>query len=141
MPLLFSYGSNHPTQLAERLGHNVVVFPVYAEGYLRVFRGWSRNWNCGVASLKKGRGATYGVASPVTEADLKTLDRFEGVASGKYRRMSVPVRDTDGVKKTAVAYVSTSSEYNPPSQAYLEACAKTVSAGWGHVSPEDFPIR
>lgn len=142
MKLLFSYGSNHPQQLADRLGKRVTGDPAYAPEYERVFRGWSQNWGGGVASLRPKKDAVvYGYVSPVSEADLKLLDRYEGVATGNYRRMTLTVVVGEdplrrGKKERAVAYVSRSDEFNEPTRAYLEAVAKTISSFW----EEDDPI-
>lgn len=141
MPYLFSYGSNHPGQLSERIGYMPPSRAAYLSGFKRVFRGFSRNWGGGVASLEKRAGATvFGYVSQVTSDDLKTLDRYEGVASGNYKRTTVTLHD--GTR--AVAYVSTSRTFAPPTEAYLKACAKTVGAFWkgarGQVTWKNFDI-
>lgn len=131
MSLLFSYGSNHPLQMAERLGHDVRTMGAYLPGYVRAFRGFSRRWGGGVATLKKqAGGVVFGLVAPVSASDIETMDRFEGVASGNYKRMSVNVILADGSKAKAIAYVSTSNEFNQPTKEYLEAVAKTVSTHW-----------
>jgi cation transport regulator ChaC len=142
---LFSYGSNHPGQLAERLRHPVLTLPAYAPGWQRVFRGMSRTWGGGVASLVKKRGATtYGLAIRVTPADLETLDRYEGVPFA-YQRKTIELVIGDE-RKRAIAYIARSRTHNPPTPAYLENVAKTISAHWagaagGLVLPEEIPIR
>ncbi len=131
MTLLFSYGSNHPRQMAERLGRDVETVGAFLPGYVRAFRGFSRRWGGGVATLKKERGGTvFGLVTSVSDRDLETMDRFEGVASGNYKRMSVNVVMADGQKARAIAYVSTSDDFNRPTREYLEAVAKTVGTHW-----------
>lgn len=144
---LFSYGSNHAAQLAERLGHPIVPLPAYARGWHRVFRGQSRTWGgAGVASLEKAPGGvTYGSACLVTPQDLEVLDRYEGVPFA-YRRHKIKIYiGEESRTRTAVAYIAVSKIFNPPSRAYLQAIAKNVGAHWsgssGPVKPEDFPIR
>jgi len=130
---LFCYGSNGSQQLANRLGRPVQGYQAYLEGYGRVYRGWSRNWQGGPASLKKTPGkTTYGSIVYVTAAELNGLDRFEGVNSGNYVRKKYNVEVNKGGWKTvrAVAYVSTSRTRNDPSQAYLVAVAKNVGEYW-----------
>lgn len=146
MPYLFSYGSNNPTQLRQRLGHSVRGEAAYAPGWERVFRGWSNNWGGGVASLEKKReGITYGFIAKVSAADLRTLDRYEGVGSGNYRRHTIDVVTADGKELEAIAYLSTSCTYNPPTRAYLEAVVKTIGQFWagdgGRVRVSDIPLR
>jgi len=145
---LFSYGSNDQEQLAARLGHPVAGgVGAYADGWQRVFRGHSQRWRGGVASLEKKRGArTFGWAAPITTDDLKLLDRYEGVASGNYRREKIKVTTESGATLQAVVYLSNSDEFNAPSQDYLKACAKTVGRFWSgedgaKVKPSDFAIR
>ena len=140
---LFSYGSNHPVQLADRLGHDVRdARAAYVENWQRVFRGWSRRWKGGVASLvKKPRAVTYGYVARIDSADLDVLDRYEGVASGNYIRSTLQATTTDGRDVPAVVYVASSRDFNAPSNAYLKAVAKTVGSFWADVSPESFPIR
>jgi len=131
MPWLFSYGSNHPDQLAERLGRD--EFELRAarlSGYWRVFRGWSRRWDGGVASIEPKKDQfVFGFVAKVTASDLAAMDRYEGVAGGSYSRTNVKV-ETPGGPVTAVAYVASSREHNPPSREYLDAVAKTIGAFW-----------
>jgi gamma-glutamylcyclotransferase (GGCT)/AIG2-like uncharacterized protein YtfP len=128
---LFSYGSNHPAQMAERLGRSVETMGAFLPGYVRVFRGWSQRWEGGVASLKKEKGGVvFGLVVEVDWADLEKMDRFEGVASGNYKRQGVTVALATGERAKAIAYVSTSTGFNAPSRGYLEAVAKTVGTHW-----------
>lgn len=143
---LFSYGSNHPAQLAERLDHRVATQGAVLADHVRVFRGWSQRWGGGVASLqaKKG-GEVYGLVAKVTDDDLAQMDRFEGLASGNYKRKNIEVTLADGESVNAVAYVSTSTKKNAPTREYLEAVAKTIGAHWqgdgGAVSWRDITVR
>ena len=126
--LLFSYGSNHPAQLAERLGHPVVTGGAYLPGHIRIFRGDSKRWAGGVASLAaRAGGVAFGLVTPVTAEDLARMDGFEGAG---YKRIRVRVTLVDGRQKDAWAYVSRSEEFHEPSRIYLEAVAKTVNAHW-----------
>jgi len=146
---LFCYGSNNPQQLADRLGRrNVTSHAAYLEGYERVFRGFSRNWGGGTASLRRKDGAvTFGYVAKVSPRDLDALDRFEGVGLGIYKRsmLEVIVPDLTARQHFAVGYVSRKREFNPPTWDYLEAVADTISAFWqgenGPVTVDDIPIR
>lgn len=148
---LFSYGSNHPAQLAERLGHDVrEARGAYVEGWQRVFRGWSRRWEGGVASLERKPGAvTYGYIARISPSDLDLLDRYEGVAQetrpsgrvGNYVRRTLEAATADGRAVPAAVYVASSRERSAPSKAYLDAVTKTVGTFWSGVRPESFPLR
>ena len=141
---LFSYGSNSPRQLAERLGHPVQGRAASVDGYLRAFRGWSQRWEGGVATLIPGRGKTYGYIAEVTPADLAVLDRYEGVATGNYYRETMTVTTDDGTVQ-AIAYLASSTEKNAPSRAYKRAVAETIGAFWegssGPVTEDDITVR
>ena len=136
MPLLFCYGSNNPSQLAERIGAHRPIYAAVAPLYKRVFRGWSSKWGGGVATLVPSRSRpAYGFVAKVTSADLDKMDVFEGVQSGIYERVSIPVTvyGYEGEPKhtyKAIAYIRVSGDFNPPSRAYLEAIVKTIGAFW-----------
>jgi hypothetical protein len=146
MAWLFSYGSNNPEQLSARIGHELdEMRPVWLKGYQRVFRGYSRGWSGGVASLEPRRGATtFGYIAKVDRDDLELVDRYEGVAVGMYYREKVTVHTPDGPVK-AIAYIATSDDFHPPSRAYLASIVKTIGAFWsgedGPVKISDIPIR
>lgn len=141
--LLFSYGSNFPTRLAERLGHGVETWRAYAPGYERVFRGYSTRWGGGVASLLPNPNAeTLGHVTRVTAADLRILDAREGVLeneTGPYFRTEIPVVIDQGPTEAQV-YIARSNVFYMPTRAYLEAVAETLGA-WSPVSWQDIPIR
>ena len=129
---LFSYGSNSPRQLAERLGHSVKGVGAYAPGMVRAFRGQSRPWGGGVATLIcEVGGKAFGYIAEVTEADLAILDRYEG-APRNYKQTRVDVVTEDGRKVKAMAYLATSTVKTPPSRAYLGAVAETINTFWSN---------
>ena len=76
---LFSYGSNSLSQLKGRLqNYDLISYPAYANGYKRIFCGYSNNWNGGVASLIKKRFIkTYGIIVYLDKDELCKLDLFE----------------------------------------------------------------
>jgi len=143
--MLFSYGSNDKRQLAKRLGRRVEPEPGYVRGYRRVFRGFSRKWGGGVASLERHRESiTYGALVPIDEEELAILDRYEGVATGNYQRHEATVERPDQEPVLAVVYIATSPEYNEPTRAYLEQIARTVGQMWQSDPPvtwRSFPLR
>ena len=153
MPYLFSYGSNSPRQLSERLGRPVTGERASVADYRRVFRGHSQRWGGGVASLERSaQDRVYGYVERVSDAELNALDRFEGVGLGKYKRIKVPAQ-MGSQRRDAVAYVSTSTTFTQPTRAYLEAVAETIGAFWTgssgkavswkdiRVNPEEIAMR
>ena len=145
--LLFSYGSNHPKQMAERLGHDVDTVGAFVNGYVRAFVGYSQRWGGGVATLvKKPGGVVYGLVAPVTKDDFAMMDKFEGIASGNYKRVKMKVTLANGEKADAIAYVATSKSPYGPTKAYLDAVAKTVGTHWSNgdgskITWQDITIR
>ena len=148
---VFCYGSNNPDQLAERIGHRPKMEGAYLEGYHRIFVGFSRKWNGGVGSLEKAPGETvYGLVAYLSQADIKKLDGFEGWnpdnVSGSTIKENLKITTQDGKPLRAIVYLGTASNRNPPSRAYREAIAKTISAFWSSadgsgVSWRDITIR
>lgn len=152
--LLFCYGSNHPAQLAQRLGRPVQGEAAYLPGWGRTFRGHSARWGGAVANVEPDLARTvYGYVTPVSEADLGTLDLAEGVGLGLYRRvrLGVDVRDGRGrdTPREAVAYVRAArparDPLGAPTVAYLEAVARTIGEFWRNadgsaVTPADLVV-
>jgi len=115
----FAYGSNmNPTQMRERCP------AAFALGVV-ILRGWDIAINeRGVATILPADNsdqsvAMEGVLWSVTDSCLETLDGYEGVRSGLYRREEVRVVTADqGVE--AVAYIASSSGHGDPRPGYLE---------------------
>jgi len=145
---LFNYGSNHPEQLEERLGHPVEgVTAAYLPNYELCFLGYSYNWEGGVAGLKEKRGAeACGYVAKVNKDDLVILDGFEGVAGGYYYREAVSVMKArnNGFKKVdAIVYLPgpkrlDADEHHYPSDDYLDAVKKTIFTFWDHDECQDY---
>lgn len=114
-------------------------------GYRRTFRGYSRKWGGGVATLVKApRDTVFGWLANVTAQDLRLLDGYEGVPTS-YVRKQVTALDEDDNPVVAVAYVAVSRTFHEPSRAYLEACAETIGSFWtsgvNHITWKDFEVR
>jgi len=145
---LFSYGSNNPDQLMQRLGHRVSgISAAYIKGYRLKFLGYSQRRRGGVAGLIKKRGAeACGYVCLVSEEDLEILDVAEGVAGGYYYRATLPVlRDAGEEFETVKAIVYMpgprrleASEHFCPSQEYLENLQKTIFTFWDHNECQEY---
>jgi hypothetical protein len=147
MPFLFCYGSNNPQQLAERIGPPKSMSAAYSPDHKRVFRGFSQGWGGGVASLapSKTRPA-FGYVAQVTEAQLRKMDIYEGVAVGAYARRKIKVvkidkRTGEASKVDAIAYIASSREFHKPSRAYLQAILKTIAPFWEIDSVADISVE
>jgi hypothetical protein len=150
---LFCYGSNNLKQLSERVGADLnspQMRPIPAASLhkKRVFRGYSNNWGGGTASLETSRSRpAYGFIVKLTDAQLDILDRYEGVGRPNgYKRITTEVETygADGRKLgpvLAIAYVHTNTTFNKPSQAYLEAVAKTIGTCWDINGVRDIKVE
>jgi len=133
--LLFSYGSNNPEQLEDRLSHEVEGIAAYLPDYRLVFVGYSRNWDGGVAGIIASPGdEVCGYVTEVDEQDLQILDRYEG-APDYYYRATVDVMIQSGddfIDAQAVAYLPGPLRQDPnlPSGDYLGAVKRTVFSFW-----------
>jgi hypothetical protein len=143
---LFSYGSNSPRQLEERLGHPVRARRGYLEDWKRAFVGHSERWGGAPATMVPSPGdLVYGTLVEVTKADLATLDRYEGVPRVYQRQIldivspDLPINSVSAWSGTlqgfipvvkAVVYLATSTKQGKPSAAYLKAIEENVFSVW-----------
>lgn len=107
MLLYFSYGSNmSPMQMAERC-------PGSFHRGTGVLHGWRFHITTrGSASIVPfADGEVHGVLWRCSAEHFHTLDRFEGVALGNYRRRHIQVIDDVGRLNRAITYVG--SRHHP----------------------------
>jgi hypothetical protein len=128
----FSYGSNmNPTQMGKRCPAAIALGVV-------TLHSWDIAINeRGVATiLPADTGqepvSMEGVLWSVTDGCLETLDRYEGVRLGLYRREEVRIVAADE-DVAAIAYVASSRGHGEPRPGYLE----TILEGADHfkISP------
>lgn len=111
----FAYGSNMSTaQMTDRCpGACRPVTAVLAD------HAWICN-DRGVATIVPVAGRTvHGVIWEVTDGHLASLDRFEGVADGRYRQDTVRVM-AGGEMIDAIVYVDGRTEPGPPRDGYMD---------------------
>lgn len=156
---LFSYGSNTPDQVASRLelrSRDLRAFErsavaAYLPKHGRVFRGMSRNWGGGTASVVRDNDRNvYGYVAEVPQSRIELLDLREGalMRQPKYKRVKKYVMMYDSeeggfVRRQVEMYVSTSRQFNPPTDAYLKAIVKMLNRFWsggGRIRKSDIPI-
>ena len=96
--LYLAYGSNlNRAQMLDRCPTSVPVRRVAMRNWTLVFRG--------VADIeRRERSVVEGALYRVTSADVASLDRYEGVRSGKYEPVTIRLPETDD---TAFFYVQT----------------------------------
>ncbi|WP_439497906.1 gamma-glutamylcyclotransferase family protein [Bosea sp. (in: a-proteobacteria)] len=116
MPLYFAYGLNmdlagmgkrcprsKPLGLARLPRHRFIVT---SDGYASVIRD--------------PREEVHGVLWDCSLSDIRTLDKFEDIASGLYVKISQPVIVEGGAKR-ALVYVGRSGTVGRPKPGYIEA--------------------
>ena len=123
MPLYFAYGLNmDPAGMSKRCPRSTPVglarlprhrFIVTRDGYASVIRD--------------PREEVHGVLWDCALADIRTLDKFEELASGLYVKISQPVIVPGGAKR-ALVYIGRSGEVGRPKPGYME----TVIEGAKH---------
>lgn len=115
MTLYFAYGANmdvaamktraptaKPLGLARLPRHRFIIMP---EGYASVVRD--------------ARFAVHGMLWEVSLADIRALDRFEGVDKGLYTKLNQPVVVASGAKR-ALVYIGQGKAGGKPRPGYLE---------------------
>lgn len=105
----------------------------------------------GVSTVEPHDGSTvHGVVWEVTDAHIKSLDRYEGVAGGFYRRGTRTVTLEDGTRAEAVVYYTGCGTTGPARPSYINAVVNAAAlqglpgdyvvelAKW---KPKDVPSR
>lgn len=115
-PLYFAYGSNMVlAQMANRCPGAEVVGPATLDGYRFLIN------ERGVATIVPDEdGRVHGVVWRLGEGHWDTLDVYEGVRIGNYRRIPVEVDADDGARMEVVAYLDPRTSQGPPRAGYLE---------------------
>ena len=116
MPLYFAYGANmdvaamrercprsKPLGLARLPRHRFIIT---TDGYASV--------------LRDPRESVHGVLWDCALGDIRTLDKFEELASGLYIKINQPVVVEGGAKR-ALIYVGRSAQIGKPRPGYLES--------------------
>lgn len=125
--LLFSYGSNNVEQLSQRVKRVTPfqVSPAYIENYTRIFAGYSRRWNGGVASLYPAKGMrTYGSLVEISTQELDELDKYEQ----GYTRIIMPVYclEKQGPQNAFVYVKNNPVITHLPSESYMRSIRKQL---------------
>ena len=113
--LYFAYGSNmHAQQMRGRCADATPVEKA-------VLLGWQVRIGVeGVATIVEAPSEqSWGVLWSVSDADILALDRYEGVASGYYRRVVLTVEGPDGLVQ-AFVYIQEWTGDGPGRPGYLD---------------------
>jgi cation transport regulator ChaC len=135
----FAYGSNmDPLQMEQRCPGALVVGPARLDDHRLTFVWDSPGWGGGVATVEATPGDhVWGVLWDLTEAHVKTLDRYEGVSKGVYTREHAEV-ECSGKREKALVYLATDNRYKAPSARYMSALIRGAKA---FAVPDDYIER
>lgn len=130
MPLYFAYGLNMDVAgMAQRCPRSTPLglarlprhrFIITTDGYASVIRD--------------PRESVHGVLWDCALGDIRTLDKFEELASGLYVKISQPVIVEGGAKR-ALIYVGRSGQIGKPRPGYLES---VITAAKERALPEAY---
>jgi gamma-glutamylcyclotransferase len=128
----FAYASNlNKKQMKERCPAARPVSIVTLHHYKLVFKGWSRKWRGGVATIQPFRGErVLGAIYELSEDDMRRLDKYEDCPA-TYSRFKVGVNKDFGELIEAETYIrSGRADEAPPSREYL-AVIQQGYRDWG----------
>jgi len=131
MKLYFAYGSNlHKRQMKWRCPKAVAVGAFFLDDAKLVFRG--------VADVVYSKGSRVpGGLWLITDECEASLDRYEGVAGGMYRKVEVQLTEPIRGHDTIMFYVMNSEGIMPPSMGYLA----TIREGYRNFGLKQKPLR
>jgi gamma-glutamylcyclotransferase len=119
--LHFTYGSNlWRKQMKDRCPDHRVI----GNGVLRGYR-WIISTRGYANVVKSKTDEVHGVIYEISESDERSLDCWEGVQSGAYRKEMMPV-EFEGQSRECLVYVDPVEEEGKPKQEYIERINKGI---------------
>jgi hypothetical protein len=140
MALYAAYGSNlDPERMALRAPHSPLQGTGWLTGWRLTFGGEDVSWEGALATVVEdvehpGDQQVYVALYDLTPADEVSLDKWEGVDIGLFRKIRVRVQTLDG-DAPAWIYVLDAYEGGLPSARYLGMIADAAEAGG---APDDY---
>lgn len=136
MKLYAAYGTNlDPALMAERAPCSPVVGTGWLHGWRLTFGGADLEWEGSLATVVEDPTATTFVALyHMDDNDAATLDQWEGVPIGLYRKIKVRVATLDGDELASV-YTLDEYEGGLPTASNLGAIADAAQAAG---APDDY---
>jgi gamma-glutamylcyclotransferase (GGCT)/AIG2-like uncharacterized protein YtfP len=136
MALYAAYGSNlDPERMVHRAPHSPLEGSGWLVGWRLTFGGEDVSWEGALLTVVEDPGhQVYVALYDLTPADEESLDKWEGVDIGLFRKLKVRVETLDG-DVTAWIYVLDAYEGGLPSARYLGMLADAAEAGG---APDDY---
>jgi gamma-glutamylcyclotransferase (GGCT)/AIG2-like uncharacterized protein YtfP len=127
----FAYGSNMwPNQIHERCPNACPLGIARLDGYRLIIN------EPGYATITPhSNGFTYGVLWHLSPSDERSLDEFEKVQSGFYRKETLSVQDSTLTLREALVYIAANDEPGTPAPGYL---AKLLAGARAFALPEAY---
>jgi gamma-glutamylcyclotransferase (GGCT)/AIG2-like uncharacterized protein YtfP len=118
--LYAAYGSNlDPARMGERCPHSPLRGTGWLVGWRLTFGGEEHGWDGALATIVEDpTGQVFVGLYDITPEDSDSLDAWEGLEIGLYRKIRVRVQTLDG-EQTAWIYVLDAYEGGLPSASYL----------------------
>jgi gamma-glutamylcyclotransferase (GGCT)/AIG2-like uncharacterized protein YtfP len=115
----FAYGSNlSRRQMRYRCPNAKATVCAVLPNHALAFGGYSQRWEGAVASVVPAPGLQVeGLLYRIDEADLLTLDAFEGHPHSYEREVKV-VRDAHGKRRRAAIYLQLANRFEPLAPAW-----------------------
>jgi len=122
--------------MKERCPDAKLAGPARLSGYALEFNIFSSKRKCGCADIVQRQGSeVWGLLFEVTDACIASLDKYEGVDGGHYRRITAQV-DSDGGKVSCCTYeVVSKTPGHLPSHDYL---GKITTAAKQYSFPKEY---
>ena len=136
MALYAAYGSNmDPAQMAERCPHSPRRASGWLEGWRLAFGGEDIGWAGAMATVVEDADErVFVVLYELSAADEASLDQWDGVSLGYYRKAKVRVTTVDG-EVLAWLYVLNAYEGGLPAARYLGIMADAAELAG---APEEY---
>ncbi len=136
MALYAAYGSNlDPERMAIRAPHSPLRGTGWLQGWRLTFGGEDVSWEGPLGTVVEDGGhQVYVALYDLTDGDVESLDKWEGVDIGLFRKIKVRVQTLDG-DVPAWIYVLDAYEGGLPSARYLGMLADAAEAGG---APDDY---
>ncbi len=135
----FAYGSNlFVDQKEERTGRIRQAVRSRLAGYRFAFNKRGGGSQVYANIVPDDSAEVWGVVYLCNPEAIRGMDRYEGVASGHYERISVMVEQVSGEKAEAITYVAGEDYVCEPSKPSIEYLGKITSGARHHQLPEEY---